>query len=58
MSHMIMVHELPFMFAKYEVFNMLMKQVSRSFQPVSCTTSKIDCVTSYGCEKKKVLDLL
>ncbi|KAL9664407.1 hypothetical protein QQ045_019807 [Rhodiola kirilowii] len=53
-SHMVMVHELPFTFAEYELFNLLMKESSPDFRKISRTTLKSDCITSYQNEKKKL----
>ncbi|KAL2904278.1 Zinc finger BED domain-containing protein RICESLEEPER 2 [Bienertia sinuspersici] len=58
MSHMIMVHELPFLFAEYEVFNMLMKEAAPGFQKISRSTLKSDCESSYEIEKSRVASLL
>ncbi|KAL9661135.1 hypothetical protein QQ045_025956 [Rhodiola kirilowii] len=58
MSHMIMVHDLPFAFAEYEVFNVLMKEASPEFRKVSRNTLKADCITSYENEKKRLVRLL
>ena len=53
-----MVHELPFLFTEYEVFNLLMRNASPHYQKVSRVTLKKDCFTSYEVEKKKVFTLL
>uniref|UniRef100_A0A7N0VG81 BED-type domain-containing protein n=1 Tax=Kalanchoe fedtschenkoi TaxID=63787 RepID=A0A7N0VG81_KALFE len=58
MSHMVMVHELLFKFAEYEVFNMLMKESYPEFRKVSRTTLKNDCIVSYNNEKKRLIALL
>uniref|UniRef100_A0A7N0UIN9 Uncharacterized protein n=1 Tax=Kalanchoe fedtschenkoi TaxID=63787 RepID=A0A7N0UIN9_KALFE len=55
---MVMVHELPFRFAEYEVFNMLMKESHPDFRKVSRTTLKNDCIVSYNNEKKRLMTLL
>ncbi|CAM8907259.1 unnamed protein product [Rhodiola kirilowii] len=57
-SHMVMVHELPFTFAEYELFNLLMKESSPEFKKVSRTTLKSDCTASYQNEKKRLMTLL
>ncbi|XP_075480162.1 zinc finger BED domain-containing protein RICESLEEPER 2-like [Primulina tabacum] len=54
-SHMIIVHELPFVFAEYELFNLLMKNSSPHYQNISRATAKKDCITSYEIEKKKLV---
>ena len=57
-SHMIMVHELPFAFTEYELFNFLMKTASPHYQRISRATAKADCWTSYEVEKKRLNGLL
>ncbi|XP_073130770.1 zinc finger BED domain-containing protein RICESLEEPER 2-like [Henckelia pumila] len=54
-SHMIIVHELPFAFAEYELFNLLMKNASPHYQKISRATTKKDVISSYEIEKKKLL---
>ncbi|XP_073064097.1 zinc finger BED domain-containing protein RICESLEEPER 2-like [Primulina eburnea] len=54
-SHMIIVHELPFVFAEYELFNLLMKNSSPHYQKISRATAKKDCITSYEIDKKKLV---
>ncbi|KAG6513148.1 hypothetical protein ZIOFF_023456 [Zingiber officinale] len=56
-SHMIIIHELPFVFAEYELFNLLMKSAFPYFQKVSRATAKKDCIT-YEIEKKKLMAAL
>ena len=58
LSHMIMVHELPFSFVEYEVFNFLMKTATPHYQSVSRATVRKDCFAAYEVEKKKVYTLL
>ena len=58
LSHMIMVHELPFSFVEYEVFNLLMKTATPHYQLVSQATVIKDCFDAYEVEKKKVSTLL
>ena len=58
LSHMIMVHELPFSFVEYEVFNLLMKTATPHYQSVSRATVRKDCFVAYEVEKKKVSTLL
>ena len=55
---MIMVHELPFAFIEYELFNLLMKTVSPHYQQISRAIIKTDCWTSYEVEKKRLNGLL
>ncbi|KAL2939861.1 putative AC transposase [Bienertia sinuspersici] len=57
-AHMVAVHELPFMFAEYEVFNMLMKVVAPQFERISRVTLKNDCIASHDIEKKRTKGLL
>lgn len=57
-SHMIMVHELPFDFTEYEFFNLLMRTVNPLYQQITRTTAKGDCWTSYEVEKKRLIGLL
>ena len=57
-SHMIMVHELPFAFTEYKLFNLLMKTASPHYQRISRATAKADCWTSYEVEKKRLNGLL
>ena len=55
---MIMVHELPFAFTQYELFNLLMKTASPHYQRISRAIAKADCWTSYEVEKKRLNGLL
>ncbi|XP_017617548.1 zinc finger BED domain-containing protein RICESLEEPER 2-like [Gossypium arboreum] len=57
-SHMIMVHELPFAFTEYELFTLLMKIASPHYVRISHATAKADCWTSYEVEKKRLNGLL
>ena len=52
-----MVHELPFLFTEYEVFNLLMRNASPHYQKVSRATVKKDFFTSYEMGKKKIFTL-
>ena len=58
LSHMIMVHELPFSFVECEVFNLLMKTATPHYQSISRATFRKDCFAAYEVEKKKVSTLL
>ena len=58
LSHMIMVHELPFKFVEYDMFNIFMRTVAPPYQKISRTTAKEDCFKSYGLEKNKIKNLL
>uniref|UniRef100_A0A803MZ21 PpiC domain-containing protein n=1 Tax=Chenopodium quinoa TaxID=63459 RepID=A0A803MZ21_CHEQI len=58
MAHMIIVHELPFMFTEYEVFNMLMRAFAPEYEKVSRVTAKNNCMTSYDIKKKRTKGLL
>ncbi|XP_073062862.1 zinc finger BED domain-containing protein RICESLEEPER 2-like isoform X2 [Primulina eburnea] len=55
LSHMIVVHELPFVFAEYEMFNLLMKNATPHYEKISRATTKKDCITSYEIEKRKLM---
>ncbi|XP_074570531.1 zinc finger BED domain-containing protein RICESLEEPER 2-like [Curcuma longa] len=58
LSHMIIVHELPFLFSEYEIFNLLMRTTTPHYQKISRATVKKDCTASYEIEKKKVMTSL
>ncbi|XP_021769844.1 zinc finger BED domain-containing protein RICESLEEPER 2-like [Chenopodium quinoa] len=58
MAHMIIVHELPFMFTEYEVFNMLMRAFAPEYEKVSRVTAKNNCMTSYDIKKKRTKGLV
>ncbi|XP_047326216.1 zinc finger BED domain-containing protein RICESLEEPER 2-like [Impatiens glandulifera] len=55
LSHMIIVHELPFAFAEYELFNLLMRTATPHYQKISRAITKKDCITTYEMEKKLLL---
>ncbi|XP_073295187.1 zinc finger BED domain-containing protein RICESLEEPER 4-like isoform X2 [Primulina huaijiensis] len=55
LSHMIVVHELPFIFAEYELFNLLMKNATPHYEKISRATTRKDCITSYEIEKRKLM---
>ncbi|XP_042400218.1 zinc finger BED domain-containing protein RICESLEEPER 2-like [Zingiber officinale] len=57
-SHMIIVHELPFLFFEYEMFNLLMRTAIPYYHKISHATVKKDCMTSYEIDKKKVMESL
>ncbi|KAF2295937.1 hypothetical protein GH714_035235 [Hevea brasiliensis] len=57
-AHMILVHELPFLFTEYELFNWLMRIATPYYQKISRATVRKDCLSTYDIEKKKVKDLL
>ncbi|KAL8557835.1 hypothetical protein ACS0TY_005072 [Phlomoides rotata] len=57
-SHMIIVHELPFSFVEYKLFNFVMKTATPHYQSISHATAKKDCMASYEMEKKKVMKAL
>lgn len=52
---MIIVHELPFVFADYELFNLLMNNATPHYEKISRATTKKDCITSYEIEKRKLV---
>ncbi|KAI3446774.1 hypothetical protein Pfo_003439 [Paulownia fortunei] len=55
LSHMIIIHELPFFFSEYEIFNLLMKTATPHYQIISHVTTKKDCIATYEMEKKKLM---
>lgn len=55
---MIMVHELPFAFAEYDLFNHLMKASYPEYKSISRFTLKNECITSYEIEKKRTLNII
>ncbi|KAE8671157.1 hypothetical protein F3Y22_tig00111990pilonHSYRG00058 [Hibiscus syriacus] len=57
-SHMIMVHELPFNFVEYGLFNVVMKEANPGFNKISRASVKQDCISSYEIRKKRVQKLL
>ncbi|XP_039036578.1 zinc finger BED domain-containing protein RICESLEEPER 2-like [Hibiscus syriacus] len=57
-SHMTMVHELPFNFVEYGLFNVVMKEANPGFNKISRASVKQDCISSYEIEKKRVQKLL
>ncbi|WOK95386.1 zinc finger BED domain-containing protein RICESLEEPER 2-like [Canna indica] len=57
-SHMVLVHELPFDFVEYEMFNMVMKFANHAFESISCAAASGDCLTSYRIEKMRLKALL
>ena len=52
-AHMLIVHELPFAFAEYEVFNLLMKLENPNWEKISRNTVIKDCFSAYEAKKKK-----
>ncbi|XP_019167735.1 PREDICTED: zinc finger BED domain-containing protein RICESLEEPER 1-like isoform X2 [Ipomoea nil] len=57
-SHMIMVHELPFSFVEYELFNIVMQSASPYYERIGRTATTKDCWSTYELEKKRVQGLL
>ncbi|KAL4296882.1 hypothetical protein GQ457_12G018630 [Hibiscus cannabinus] len=57
-SHMIMVHELPFNFVEYELFNVVMKEANPRFNKISHASIRQECVSSYEIWKKRIQRLL
>ncbi|KAF2324201.1 hypothetical protein GH714_009903 [Hevea brasiliensis] len=55
---MIVVHELPFLFTEYELFNLLMRTATPYYQKISRAAVRKDYFSAYDIEKKKVKDLL
>ncbi|GJW02978.1 zinc finger BED domain-containing protein RICESLEEPER 2-like protein [Tanacetum coccineum] len=57
-SHMIMVHELPFTFVEYDLFNLLIKEANLAFNKISRASTRQDCISSYEIGRKKIQKLL
>ncbi|XP_022023640.1 zinc finger BED domain-containing protein RICESLEEPER 1-like [Helianthus annuus] len=57
-AHMIMVHELPFSFVEYDLFNVLMKEANPSYTKISRAMVKQDCISAYGIARKRIQKLL
>ncbi|XP_021979937.1 zinc finger BED domain-containing protein RICESLEEPER 2-like [Helianthus annuus] len=57
-SHMIMIHEFPFNFVEYDLFNVVMKEANPTFTKISRTTAKQDCVSSYQIGRRRIQKLL
>ncbi|XP_022031557.1 zinc finger BED domain-containing protein RICESLEEPER 1-like [Helianthus annuus] len=57
-SHMIMVHGLPFNFVEYELFNVMMKEANPEFEKISRASVRQDCVSSYKLGKKRIQKML
>ena len=57
-SHMIMVHELPFNFVEYELFNVVMKESNPGFNKISRASTRQDCISSYEIGKRRIQKLL
>ena len=53
-----MVHELPFNFVEYDLFNILMRTAAPQYQKISRTTARNDWLKSYDAEKKKLMKAL
>lgn len=51
---MLMVHELPFNFVEYDLFNVVMKEANPAFNKISRASIREDCISSYGIAKKRV----
>ena len=58
LAHLIMVHELPFKFVEYELFNYLMKTVAPQYKGISRNTARSDCMAAYEVEKKRMKNIL
>ncbi|XP_035837693.1 zinc finger BED domain-containing protein RICESLEEPER 2-like [Helianthus annuus] len=56
--HMNMVHELPFSFVEYDLFNVLMKEANPSYTKISRAMVKQDCISAYGIARKRIQKLL
>ncbi|KAI3506416.1 hypothetical protein L1887_28774 [Cichorium endivia] len=57
-SHMIMIHELPFNFVEYELFNVVMKEANPAFKKISRAAIREDCVSSYEIGKKRIQKMI
>ncbi|KAD4180001.1 hypothetical protein E3N88_28592 [Mikania micrantha] len=57
-SHMIMVHELPFNFVEYDLFNVVMKEANPAFNKISRASIRQDCISSYEIGRKRIQKLL
>ena len=57
-SHMIMVHELPFNFVEYDLFTILMKEANPAFNKISRAATREDCISSYKIGRKRIQKLL
>ncbi|GJW06696.1 zinc finger BED domain-containing protein RICESLEEPER 2-like protein, partial [Tanacetum coccineum] len=57
-SHMLMVHELPFNFVEYDLFTLLMKEANPKFNKISRASARQDCISSYKIERKRIQKLL
>ncbi|KAH6757669.1 hypothetical protein C2S52_023340 [Perilla frutescens var. hirtella] len=55
LSHMLIVHEFPFSFSEYELFNLLMRTAIPHYEKISHATARNDCMTSFELEKKKMM---
>ena len=53
-SHMVMVHELPFNLVEYDLFNVMMKEANPAFTKISRATVKQDCISSYEIGRKRI----
>ncbi|KAK9057108.1 hypothetical protein SSX86_024475 [Deinandra increscens subsp. villosa] len=57
-SHMIMVHALPFNFVEYDLFNVVMKEANPAFTKISRASIRQDCISSYEIGKKRIQKVL
>ncbi|KAH6779672.1 hypothetical protein C2S52_010909 [Perilla frutescens var. hirtella] len=57
-AHMVIVHELPFNVAEYELFNNFARTLTPHWQKISRFTLKKDCITTFELEKKKLKEEL
>ncbi|KAK9048091.1 hypothetical protein SSX86_032946 [Deinandra increscens subsp. villosa] len=57
-SHMIMVHDLPFNFVEYDLFNVMMKEANPAFNKISHSSTRQDCISSYDIGQKRIQKLL
>ncbi|XP_022003077.1 zinc finger BED domain-containing protein RICESLEEPER 2-like [Helianthus annuus] len=57
-AHMIMIHELPFNFVEYDLFNVVMKEANPAFNKISRASARQDCISSYDIGRKRIQKLL
>ncbi|GJV96765.1 zinc finger BED domain-containing protein RICESLEEPER 2-like protein [Tanacetum coccineum] len=57
-SHMFMVHELPFNFVEYDLFTLLVKEANPEFNKISHASARQDCISSYKIRRKRIQKLL
>lgn len=53
-SHMLLVHELPFLFGEYELFNYFMKTATPNWEKIGRNVARTDCFSSHDIQEKKL----